>query len=110
MLLIERDTTNGEIVAIRQGQMKPGLEAASLFDEEVLAFFRSSGELELFSQLLELSDTSIIRVLEDLIDLLIEKKLILFTELPKEAQEKIQSRKRLRTKMGSDDLMVDDIL
>ena len=109
MLFIERDASR-KIVAIRQGQMKPGLEPVSLLDEEVLAFFRSSGELELLSQLLALSDTSIIRVLEDLIDLLIDKKIILFTELPKEAQEKIQSRKRLRTKIGSDDLMVDDIL
>ncbi len=109
MLFIERDT-NGAIVAIRQGQMMPGQESASLLDEEVLAFFKSSGELELLSQLLAHSDTSIIRVLEDLIDLLIDKKIILFTELPKEAQEKIQSRKRLRTKIGSEDLMVDDIL
>ena len=109
MLFIERDT-NGAIIAIRQGQMKPGQEPASLLDEEVLTFFKSSGELELLSQLLAHSDTSIIRVLEDLIDLLIDKKIILFTELPKEAQEKIQSRKQLRTKIGNDDLMVDDIL
>jgi len=109
MLFIERDV-NGNIAAIRQGQMKPGQEPASLLDEEVLTFFRASGELELLSQLLVLSDTSIIRVLEDLIDLLIDKNIILFTELPKAAQEKIQSRKKLRTKIGSDDLMVDDIL
>jgi hypothetical protein len=109
MLFIERDA-NGAITAIRQGQMKPGQEPASLLDEEVLSFFKSSGELELLSQLLAHSDVSIIRVLEDLIDLLIDRKIILFTELPKEAQEKIQSRKKLRTKIGSDDLMVDDIL
>lgn len=109
MLFIERDA-NDAIVAIRQGQMKPGLEPASLLDEEVLTFLKSSGELELLAQLLAHSDSSIIRVLEDLIDLLIDKKIILFTDLPKEAQEKIQSRKKLRTKMGSDDLMVDDIL
>jgi hypothetical protein len=109
MLFIERDD-NDAIVAIRQGQMEPGLEPASLLDEEVLTFLKSSGELELLSHLLAHSDTSIIRVLEDLIDLLIDRKVILFTDLPKEAQEKIQSRKKLRTKMGSDDLMVDDIL
>jgi hypothetical protein len=109
MLFIERDA-DGVINAIRQGQMKPGLEPASLLDEEVLTFFKSSGELELLSQLLAHSDVSIIRVLEDLIDLLIDRKIILFTDLPKEAQEKIQSRKKLRTKIGSDDLMVDDIL
>ncbi len=109
MLFIERDE-NGSIAAIRRVQTEPGQESASLHDEEILNFFRTSGELETFSQLLALSDLSVVRVLEDLIDLLIDKKLILFTELPPEAQEKIRERKCLRTRIGNDDLMVDDIL
>lgn len=109
MLYIERNE-KGEIAAIRRGQMKEGLEPASLMDEEVQTFFKSSGELELLAHMLSLTDASLVRVLEDLVDLLIEKKLILFTELPPEAREKIQSRKSLRSKMHHDDLMVDDIL
>ena len=49
-------------------------------------------------------------MLEDLIDLLIDKKLILFTELPAAAQEKLSGRKRIRQQLGSGDLMVDDVL
>ena len=49
-------------------------------------------------------------VLEDLVDLLIDKKLILFTELPPAAQEKLRGRKQIRQKLGSADLMVDDVL
>jgi len=109
MLFIERDD-NGSIAAIRGVQTKPGQEAVSLHNEEVLAFFRSSGELETLSQLLALSDLSVVRVLEDLVDLLIDKKLILFTELPPEAQKKIRERQQLRTRIGGDDLMVEDIL
>lgn len=109
MLCIERDK-DGHIAAIRRSEAKPGQESVSLLDEEVLAFFRSSGEMETLTHLLALSDMSIVRVLEDLVDLLIEKKIILFTELPPEAQEKIRVRQQLRTKMGGDTLMVEDIL
>ena len=76
----------------------------------MLAFLRASGELDALAQLLALSDNAIVRVLEDLIDLLIDKKLILFTELPAAAQEKLSGRKRIRQQLGSGDLMVDDVL
>jgi hypothetical protein len=109
MLFIERDKDGG-ISAIYRDKQKPEQESASLFDNDILTFLQSSGDIETLTQLLTLSDTSIVRVLEDLIDLLIEKKVILFTELPPEAQEKIQGRKRLRAEMGSGNLMVDDIL
>lgn len=110
MLYVERDE-KGAIVAIRQGgEHEAGRVPVSLLDAEVLAFLRSSGGSEPLGQLLLQSDASIIRVLEDLIDLLIAKKIILFTELPLRAQEKIQERKRLRAKMTGNPLMVDDIL
>ncbi len=109
MLCIERDQS-GAIVAIRRVEDRPGLESASLLDEEVLGFLRDAGELENLSQLMASTDTAIVRVLEDLIDLLIDKKLILFTDLPPAAQEKIHERKLLRSRIGSVSLMVDDIL
>ena len=55
------------------------------------------------------SDQSTVRVLEDVIDLLIQKNVILFTELPEAAQAKLMARRGLRkslnplTLMGSDD-------
>ena len=109
MLSIERNEA-GAIVAIRNSAGIEGVEPASLLDEEVLAFLRASGELDALAQLLALSDNAIVRVLEDLIDLLIDKKLILFTELPAAAQEKLSGRKRIRQQLGSGDLMVDDVL
>ena len=109
MLSIERNEA-GAIVAIRNSARTKGVEPASLLDEEVLAFLRASGELDALAQLLALSDNAIVRVLEDLVDLLIDKKLILFTELPAAAQEKLSGRKRIRQQLGSGDLMVDDVL
>jgi len=109
MLFVERDH-EGTIVAIRRGEEGCGLEPVTLLDTEVLSFLQSSGEIESLAQLLMHSDASIVRVLEDLVDLLIKKKVILFTELPVEAQVKIQNRKQLRARLVDDQLMVSDIL
>lgn len=109
MLFIERNQ-EGAIAALRSGDSGQGQEPASLLNQEVLQFLESSGELHALAQLFSLSDTAIVRVLEDLVDLLIDKKLILFTELPPAAQEKLQNRKRLRQQLEASQLMVDDIL
>lgn len=109
MLFVERDH-EGTIVAIRRGEEGCGLEPISLLDGDVLSFLQHSGEIESLGQLLMHSDASIVRVLEDLIDLLIKKNVILFTELPSEAQTKLQNRKHLRARLIDDQLMVSDIL
>lgn len=109
MLFVERDQ-EGAIVAIRREEQDHGQETVSLLDEEILSFLRSAGEIESLAQLLMHSDASIVRVLEDLVDLLIRKNVILFTELPAEAQAKLQSRKQLRACLSDDQLMVSDIL
>lgn len=109
MLFVERNR-EGVVVAIRSSALVPDQVPASLLDPEVQAFLRASGEMDNLEQLLRLSDTSIVRVLEDLVDLLIAKKIILFTDLPLAAQEKISDRKQIRQTMRGGDLMVDDVL
>lgn len=109
MLYIERNQ-QGAIVAIRRGEFSSDKEPVSFLDEEILSFLKESGDLDSIAQVLNFSDSNLVRVLEDLIDLLIAKKLILFTDLPEEAQEKIRERKLLRSKIGDNQLVVDDIL
>lgn len=60
--------------------------------------------------LLYSSDQEMMRVLEDLIDLLAEKRLIQFTELPLAAQKKILSRKWVRNihNGNNEDLILED--
>ena len=48
-------------------------------------------------QALAQSDLGIVRIVEDLVDLLIERDLIRFTDLPEHAQKKLLERKSLRT-------------
>ena len=50
---------------------------------------------------METSDLELIRVLEDLIELLCDKHIISFTELPETAQQKLGMRKQVRKNMGS---------
>jgi hypothetical protein len=60
-------------------------------------------------QLLSQSDTSIARVLEDLVDVLISRGVIQFTDLPQAAQDKLMSRQETRAKLkNSLQLLPDD--
>jgi hypothetical protein len=54
------------------------------------------------------SDRDLIRVLEDVIDLLTVKGVIQFTDLPKAAQEKLLSRQNIRHRIATLDLLSDD--
>jgi len=55
------------------------------------------------------SDIAFIRVIEDVVDVLIHKNLLTFTDLPEKAREKILSRKDARGRLaGSNDLVVPD--
>lgn len=109
MLYIER-AENGEIIALHNNPDQNIREQKSLVDEEVVNFLNKSTNSESWKQLLTLTDSGTIRILEDLIDLLSRKNVISFTELPEQAQERILERKWLREKIASPDLLVDDIL
>ncbi|MBJ7538468.1 hypothetical protein [Marinomonas transparens] len=60
-------------------------------------------------EMLTTSDSEMMRVLEDLVDLLAEKRLIQFTELPLAAQKKLLSRKWVRgVHNGGDEGLISD--
>ena len=109
MLFIERDKI-GNIIALHVKPEPNSREQKAIMDDEILEFLNKSVDTDPWVQLLSLSDMSIIRILEDLIDLLIRKNIIMLTDLPEKAQTKISERKRVREKMDPGHLMVDDIL
>jgi len=53
-------------------------------------------------------DVAFIRVLEDLIETLIEKGVVRMTDLPAAAQQKINERKGLRRRLNTDLNLLDD--
>lgn len=74
---------------------------ASLLEEKFKTTEASTQDI------LENSDSEMMRVLEDLIDLLSEKRLIQFTELPLAAQKKLLSRKWIRgVHSGGDESLI----
>ncbi|MGO3344045.1 MAG: hypothetical protein ACTIM4_01855 [Marinomonas sp.] len=62
-------------------------------------------------EMLTNSDNDMMRVIEDLIDLLSAKRIIQFTELPMAAQKKLLSRKWVRgVHNGSDDGLIEEVI
>jgi len=92
MPFVKRDES-GKIDAV---SINESVDFAEFLDAE-------SAELEVFlenarpsADSLRESDSDLVRVLEDLIEMLTAKGVIMFTELPESAQQKILFRKRLR--------------
>ncbi|TSK05199.1 MAG: hypothetical protein FPO08_17005 [Geobacter sp.] len=106
MLYIERGE-DGKIVALHKSPFATATEQKPLMDTEVLAFLNESGA---WGESLAFSDAATVRVIEDLVDLLVRKNVINFTELPEQAQQRIKTRQSLREKISSSDLLVHDII
>lgn len=89
---------------VRMVDLEPGegLFEISANSPEIIEFMKSMG-MEQSS--LEQSDMRLVRVLEDLIDLLIERNVIHFTDLPQAAQEKLLERRSMRQSLGALNLL-----
>jgi hypothetical protein len=110
MLYVERNE-EGKIIALHNSPQPNATDPKSSIDQEILDFLEQNATSESWQTLLTLSDLSFIRLLEDMVDLLIRKNIIIFTELPEKAQEKIMERKKIRDKYSSQSILtVDDII
>jgi hypothetical protein len=97
MPFVKRDE-DGAVFAISRESTAEFTEHLVADDPEVSEFLvEMSGD----SSSLGASDQSFVRVLEDVLDLLIAKGLVLFTELPVDAQQKIMRRREMRSEAGN---------
>ena len=110
MLYAEYDT-EGRIINLAL-ESTADARPVSVTDPAVADFLQRAGDGAPTEALLELTDPGIARVTEDLIALLVDKGLLLATELPEAAQAKLIERRRLRGKLGDETpvLTDDDIL
>lgn len=99
---------DGQISSLHRDP-QPGADFLASDDARVRAFLDDGGEpARQFASL----DADLVRVLEDLIDALIQRNVLMVTDLPLEAQQKLFNRKNVRDQMknyslqlfGSDDL------
>ena len=90
MIYVKRDAT-GRVTAVSQEPMEGFEQADESAASEINEVLASASD-----SLFQNSDLEFIRVLDDVIDLLITKNLILFTELPEVVQEKYTQRTQMR--------------
>jgi hypothetical protein len=90
---------NGEISALHEAPTATAIEYLENGDAEVQHFIIRSQRVGELKQDLLTSDTSMARVLEDLIDALIRKGVIAMGDLPPPARNKLEQRHRLRTEI-----------
>ena len=112
------EDSNSEVVYVQRNQagelVSVSLVADAMHGEAVS---KQAGELQAFLQHcnaghndLARSDSDMSRVLEDLIDLLIDKEVMCFTDLPDAAQRKLMQRRRMRQSLTGSLLSDDESL
>lgn len=109
MLYVKRNP-KGEIIAVQRDADSPGMEFKQSVDDEILKFLGRDEVNGVIFHTLALTDAKVIRILEDLIELLVKKNIIMFTELPEAAQVNLRERQQIRQKIGKESIIVDDII
>ena len=108
MPYIKRDENN-QVVALYADPPFEDAEFLASTNDDVMAFLNSNPTDKHSMQFLNSSDYELVRVLEDLIELLVDKNIILFTELPSVAQQKLVRRRGVRQNLaGSSEIMIDE--
>ena len=107
MIYVERNDA-GEIIALHKSSTNSATEQKQLSDSEVIAFLESNHDAGPIKTLLSATDPGMIRVIDDLVDVLVTKKIIKFTDLPDEAQQKLFNRKKVRSDLNKDTIIMDD--
>ncbi|MDP6353337.1 MAG: hypothetical protein QF926_03290 [Alphaproteobacteria bacterium] len=111
MPFVVRDTY-GNIVGVVNQATREAVEEVAAEDPELVDFLLDlGGELNLKRRILE-SDAEMGRVVEDLVDIMMTKRLINITDFPNAAQSKLNLRRHLRERMNTLQGLVnaDDIL
>ena len=109
MPFVHRDH-DGTIQAVYEDHVE-GTEEVDPNDPALAAFVQrnlpQAGNVAIDEWLL--SDLALARVLEDLIGILMDKKVIMFTDFPEGAQQKLRERQGLRNQLNFvEDLFVTD--
>jgi hypothetical protein len=100
MPFVKRDAA-GRVTSLHREQDSQELQYLPLDHPDVVGFLQPVGERRSQGRgALMQSDLDSIRVLEDLADILIRKRLIALTDFPPAAQEKLMGRRRLRTSLS----------
>ena len=90
----------GRIIKVMADRSDQAYEALSPDDPALRAFLGLADKSAELRDGLVASDLDLIRVLEDLITVLINKRIIALTDLPRAAQQKLADRCELRSRLA----------
>ncbi len=107
MAYIQRNDA-GKIIAVFDEKQSGAPEYLAIDSSELIEYLTRSDSNNDAKTMLASSDINLVRVLEDLIYTLIDKKVIMFTDLPLAAREKLVNRGRIRGNLTDLDDLVDD--
>ena len=100
-MLYARRNTSGDIVAVYSDAHGEATEVVSLDHPDFLAFITHGDPSEAFRTHLATSDAAMLRILEDLIAILIDKDVIEPADFPEAARTKLARRKMMRDRIRS---------
>lgn len=106
MLYARRDA-NGKLLSVSHLADETHIHPVEPGSQEVKSFLGGE-KFNALIHVLEESDMRMVRVLEDLLDVLINKEVILFTDLPPAAQSKLLERRTVRSHIGAVPNLVGD--
>lgn len=112
MPFVSRDET-GTVTALHEQATAAQAEFLAVDHPAVQAYLEQSRRIAAAKDLLSSSDAETVRVIEDLIEVLVDRRLIMLTDLPVAAQQKIIDRRSTRQTLNRlDNMMVeaDDVL
>jgi hypothetical protein len=103
MPYVARDD-QGRIIEVRERETESAYEQVDLDNPELVSHLSGNlddgrGHDEIRAEL-KASDRELIRVIEDVITVLIDKRIFMLTDLPTAAQEKLARRYNLRSKLS----------
>jgi hypothetical protein len=99
MVYVQRDA-EGRLLRVEHQPFTDMTESLSVEDEELHAWLEMREDMHERLSKLKNSDLELVRVLEDLVDVLVNRGVVRYTDLPDAAREKLHERAQVRAKLG----------
>jgi hypothetical protein len=107
MVYVQRDA-EGRLLRVEHQPFAEMSESLLVENEELHAWLTMREDVHGRLAKLKNSDLELVRVLEDLVDVLLSRGVIRYTDLPEAAREKLQERAQVRAKLGGLSSLVGD--
>lgn len=109
MIYVKR-AANGQFLQVASEPFDDMTEALPLDDADLQQWLAEDAQRAQQAQIegLQSSDLEMVRVLEDLIGILMDRGVIRFTDLPEAAQHKLQTRAQSRAQLNSLSKLLDE--